>query len=62
MLLLVDDAEAEKDLVCLVKVLVHLEHRRERLLGIVEGAIAVVEDADAVPELRVLLRIPTSVS
>lgn len=35
---------------------VHFEDRRERLLGMVERTVAVVEDADAIPELWILLR------
>jgi hypothetical protein len=36
--------------------LVHSEHGREGFLCVVEGAIAVIKDPDAVPELRVLLQ------
>ena len=38
------------------RTLVHAEDRGEGFLGMVERAVAVVENADAVPELRVLLR------
>lgn len=33
----------------------HAEDRGKRLLGVVKGAIAIIEDANAVPELRILL-------
>jgi hypothetical protein len=34
---------------------VHAKHGREGLFGVVEGAVSVVEDADAIPQLGVLL-------
>lgn len=54
MLLLVDDAQPKVDFAGLFKLGVHLEHGRERLLGMLKGPISVVEDADAVPQFRVL--------
>ena len=36
---------------------VHSEDGGKSLLGVIQGAIAVVEDADAVPELGILLGI-----
>ena len=35
---------------------IHLEHGGKGLLGVIQGAIAVVQDTDAVPQLRILLR------
>jgi hypothetical protein len=55
LLLLVDDAESEVDFVGLLELGVHLENRGEGLLGVIERPIAVVQDADAVPQVRVLL-------
>jgi hypothetical protein len=59
-LLFVDDAETEEYLVRLVKVkvivaLVHPEHRREGFFGVVERAVPIIENADAVPQLWILL-------
>jgi hypothetical protein len=42
LLLLVYDAETEVDLVCLFKVRLHAHDLREGILGVVEGAIAVI--------------------
>ena len=53
-LLLVDDAEAEVDFVGLVEVGSDLDDAGESLLGVLEAAVSVVEDTDAVPELRIL--------
>lgn len=54
LLLLVDYAQTEKDLVGLVKVLVHAQDARKGFLGVFERAITVVQDADTVPKFRVL--------
>lgn len=54
LLLLVDYAETEKDLVGLVKVLVHAQDTRKCFLGMFKRPITVVQDADAVPKFRVL--------
>lgn len=54
LLLLVNNAQSEKDFVRLVKVLVHAQHAGKGLFGVLERPISVVENADAVPELWVL--------
>lgn len=56
-LLLVYYAEAEVYLMRLVKVGLHLHDLGKGLLGVIEGAIAVVQDADAIPEPG-FLRVP----
>jgi hypothetical protein len=38
-----------------VRTFIHPEDGGESLLGVVEGAITVVEDTDAVPKLRIFL-------
>lgn len=54
LLLLVDDSQAEINLVGLFKLGSHAHDLRESFLCVVEGAIAVIQDADAVPQLRFL--------
>lgn len=48
---LVYDAESEVDLVGLVEVGVHFQDPHKGLLGVLQRAVSVVEDADAVPQL-----------
>ena len=50
-LVLVDDSETEVDLVGLVKVRVQVQHTHKRLFGVLQGAVSVVENANAVPQL-----------
>jgi hypothetical protein len=56
-LLFVDYPKTEKNLVLFVKfqIFAHAEDRGECLFGMVEGAISVVENADSIPKLWVLL-------
>jgi len=54
LLLLVDYAEAEINLVGLLKSWLHAHDLRKRLFGMLEGAIAIVKDTNAIPELRFL--------
>jgi hypothetical protein len=54
LLLLVDYAETEVYLIGLLEVWLHAHNLRKGLLGMLERAIAVVQDADAVPELGFL--------
>jgi len=54
LLLFVDDSETEINLVGLFKFGSHAHDLRESFLGMVEGAIAIIQDADAVPQLRFL--------
>ena len=54
LLLFVYYAETEVDLVCLLEVGLHTHDLRERLLGMFERPIAVVQDAYAIPELGFL--------
>lgn len=58
LLLFVDDAKTEINLVCLIKVRLHFHDLRERVFGMVQRAIAVVEDANAVPQPGFLSFIP----
>lgn len=53
-LLLVNDAEAEIYLICLFKVRLDLHDLRESLFGIFVAPVAIVENANAVPEHRIL--------
>lgn len=54
LLLLVDYTQAKVDFICLVEIGLHLHDLRESLLGMLEGAIAIVEDANAIPEFGFL--------
>lgn len=54
LLLLVYDAEAEVDLVCLFKIGLHRHDLGKGLFGMVQRAIAVVQYTDSVPKLRLL--------
>jgi hypothetical protein len=54
LLLLVYYAEAEVDLVCLLEVGLHSHDLRESLFSVLQRAIAIVQDANAVPQLRLL--------
>lgn len=49
LLLLVNDAEPKVDLVGFLEVRLHVHHLREGFLGMFERAIAVVENANAIP-------------
>lgn len=55
LLLLVNDAETEIDLVGLLKARLHAHHLRKRLFGVLERAVAIVQNADTIPELGLLL-------
>ena len=48
LLLLVDYAEAEVNLVCLLKIWGHAHNLRESLLCVLVGSITVVQDSDTV--------------
>jgi hypothetical protein len=54
LLLLVNYAEAEVDLVSLFEAWLHAHDLRESFLGMFEGTIAIVEDSYPVPELGFL--------
>ena len=56
LLLLVDYAQPEVDLVCLLKIGLHTHDLREGFLGVFQGAIAVIEYTNPVPQLRFLCR------
>lgn len=60
-LLLVNDAETEINLVGLFKVGLHAHDLGKGLLGQLEGAISIVEDADAVPQLGILKENPVRI-
>lgn len=49
LLLLVDDSQAKVDLIGLVKLWGHPHDLRKGFLGVIQGAISVVQDADAIP-------------
>lgn len=59
LLLLVNDSESEIDLVGLLEVRLHAHDLRERLLGMLQGAITIIEDAYTVPQLGLLQRVRT---
>ncbi len=59
MLLLVDYAEAKVDFVGLLKARLHGHDLREGFFCVFEGAVAVIEYADAVPQLRLLKHMST---
>lgn len=48
--MLVDDAQAEVDLVRLLEVGVQVQHTNERLFGVLQGPVPVIQNADAVPQ------------
>lgn len=54
LLLLVNYSKSEVYLVCLFEVRFHSHHLRECFFGMLEGAIAVVENADSVPKFWLL--------
>ena len=56
LLLLVYYTQAEIDLVCLLEVGLHAHDLGEGLLRVLKGAVAVVQDTNAVPKLRFLNR------
>jgi hypothetical protein len=53
-LLLVYDAQAKVDFVRFFEVRCHAHDLRKGLFGVFEGTISIVEDANAVPQLRFL--------
>jgi hypothetical protein len=50
----VDDAQTKVDLVCLFEIGVHVHDMGEGLFGVVQGAVAVIEYAYAIPQLGLL--------
>lgn len=52
LLLLVNDTESEVDLVCLLEVGLHAHDLREGFLGVLQRAVAIVQDTNAIPKLR----------
>lgn len=52
--MLVNYAQAEINLVGLLKSWLHAHDLRERLFGMLKGAIAIVKDTNAIPELGFL--------
>lgn len=54
LLLFVDYAEAEVDFVGLLEMGLHRHNLRKGFLGMFEGAVPVVKDADAIPQLGFL--------
>jgi hypothetical protein len=54
LLLLVYYAQAEVDLVCLLEVGLHAHDLGEGLLRVLKGAVAVVQDTNAVPKFGFL--------
>lgn len=57
MLLFVDDAKAEIDLVGFLEIRLHSHDLGKGFLGVLQGAISIVEYTDTVPELWFLRRI-----
>ena len=57
LLLLVNDAEAEVDLICLFEVWLHMHHLRKRFFGMFKRAIAIIKYADAVPQFGFLMKV-----
>lgn len=53
-LLLVNYTKTEVDLIGLVEVRRHAHHLRESFFCMVQRAISIVEDADAIPQFRLL--------
>lgn len=54
LLLLVYYAQAEVNLICLFKGRLHAHDLREGFFGVLERAVAVIQDANAVPKLGFL--------
>jgi hypothetical protein len=54
LLLFVNYAKAEVNLVGLFKCRLHAHNLRESLFGVLEGSVAIIEYSDAVPKLRLL--------
>lgn len=54
LLLLVNYTQTEVDLVCFLKVGFHAHDLGECFLGMLQRAIAIVQNADAIPQLRFL--------
>ena len=54
LLLFVDYAKPEVDLVGLLKVRRHLHHLREGLLGVFQRSVAIIQNAYSIPKLRFL--------
>ena len=55
MLLFIDDSEPKVDFIGLVKCRVHSHDLTECLLGVFETTVPIIENADSVPEFRLLL-------
>lgn len=49
LLLFVDYAEAKVDLVCFLKVGLHVHDLRKCFFGMLEGAIPIIQNADPIP-------------
>jgi hypothetical protein len=58
-LLLVYDTETEVDLVGLLELRVHSQHGAERLLRMLERVVALIQNADAIPQVGVLSPVPS---
>ena len=56
LLLLVDYAQAEVDLVRLLEIRLHLHDLRKCFFGVVQRPVAVIQDADTIPKFRLLQR------
>lgn len=56
LLLLVNDAQTEVNLVGLLEVGRHVHDLRERLLGMLERPVAIVENANPIPQLGLLVQ------
>ena len=56
-LLFVNHSKAKVDFVALLKVGVHFQDSRESLLSVFVGAISIVEDANAIPQVGIILRL-----
>lgn len=54
LLLLVDDTEAEVDFISFFEVWGYFDDTCEGFLGMFEAAVSVVENADAIPQFRIL--------
>lgn len=55
LLLLVDYTQPEVYLMGLVEIRLHFHNLRKRIFGVVQGAVSVIQDANAVPEAGFLL-------
>lgn len=52
LLLLVDDAKSEVDLIGFFEIGLHAHDLREGFLGMLEGTVPIIQNADAIPEFR----------